>query len=139
MTINPSITAQAWNDFYAHAPLKAPVTEADYLELKALADYLLENHNVESTPYKALFELSLDYMDKWERVNEPELKDIAALPSEVLKQLMEAREVTQYRLAKDNIASQGTLSAILTGKRGISKNLAKKLADYFNVSVELFI
>ncbi len=52
---------------------------------------------------------------------------------------MQERGVTQYRLAKDGVVSQGTLNAILKGRRGISKAVAKKLAAYFGVSVELFI
>ena len=135
----PSTVARAWSTFYAAAPLKPPVTEAEYDELKVLADYLLDNHNIESGPYAALFELLLDYLDKWVRTNEPELKNLQALPREMLAYLMQERSVTQYRLAKDGVVSQGTLNAILKGRRGISKAVAKKLAAYFGVSVELFI
>ena len=110
----------------------------NYLELRALADYLLDHVNVESGPY-APFDLVLEYLDRWERLYEPELKAAEAPPKDVLEHLMAAWGVTQYRLAKDGVAGQGTLSAILAGKRGISKALAKKLAVYFGVSVELFI
>lgn len=135
----PNTVAEAWNTFYAAAPLQPPVTEAEYLELKALADYLLDHHNVESGPHAALFELVLDYLDKWEWANEPELKNLQTTPKETLSYLMQERGVTQYRLAKDGVVSQGTLNAILKGRRGISKAVAKKLAAYFGVSVELFI
>ena len=130
---------EAWGDFYARTPLDEPRTEAEYLELRTLADYLLDHVNVESGPYAPLFDLVLDYLDRWERLHEPELKAAEAPPKDVLEHLMAARGVTQYRLAKDGVAGQGTLSAILAGKRGISKALAKKLAVYFGVSVELFI
>jgi hypothetical protein len=36
------------------------------------------------------------------------------------------------------LADQGNLSRILNGKAGISKNLAKRLADYFSVSGSSF-
>ena len=78
-------------------------------------------------------------MHEWELVNEPDLKNSVATPHEMLAYLMEQRGVTQYRLAKDGVVSQGTLNAILKGRRGISKAVAKKLAVYFGVSVELFI
>lgn len=133
-----SIT-RAWGDFYARTPIDEPRTEAEYLELRELADYLIDNYSVESGPYAPLFDLVLDYLDRWERLNEPELKNIDVPPKDVLTHLMALRGVTQYRLAKDGVAGQGTLSAILAGKRGISKELAKKLAAYFGVSVELFL
>lgn len=139
MHIVPSTIVQAWGDFYAGTPLKAPVTEADYLELKTLANYLLDHHNVETEPYAALFDLVTEYMDRWERANEPELKDIQVPPYEMLGYYLENRGVTQYRLAKDLGVSQGNISSILRGDRGISVALAKKLADYFGVSLELFV
>jgi HTH-type transcriptional regulator/antitoxin HigA len=35
--------------------------------------------------------------------------------------------------------SKGTTSEVLRGKRAISKSAAKALANYFNLSVELFL
>ena len=57
----------------------------------------------------------------------------------MLAHYLEARDISAYRLAKDLGVSQGNLSAVLHGKRGISKDLAKKLAEYFGASLELFI
>lgn len=52
---------------------------------------------------------------------------------------MEERGVTRYQLAQDGIVDQGNLSRILAGKRSISKALAKRLAGYFRVGVEVFV
>lgn len=50
---------------------------------------------------------------------------------------MEQNKLKQIDL--EAIIPQGNLSAILAGKREISRELAKKLAERFNVSVSVFI
>jgi HTH-type transcriptional regulator/antitoxin HigA len=61
-----------------------------------------------------------------------------ASPNEVLKFLMEDRELKQKDLLPI-FGSTGITSEVVNGKRSISKAQAKKLAEYFKVSVELFI
>ena len=61
-----------------------------------------------------------------------------AHPYEVLKFLMEQNELKQKDLL-DIFGSSGITSEVVNGKRSISKTQAKKLAERFNVSVELFI
>ena len=58
-------------------------------------------------------------------------------PREVLRYLMEEHGLSQSELS--DIASQGTISDILSGKRGISKALAKKLAARFQLSAGTFL
>ena len=58
-------------------------------------------------------------------------------PRGVLKYLMEEHQLNQSDLS--DIASQGTISDILSGKRGISRALAKKLATRFHVSSATFL
>ncbi len=66
----------------------------NYLELRTLADYLLDIVNVESGSYAPLFDFVLEYLDRWERLHEPELKAAEAPPKDVLAHLMAARGVT---------------------------------------------
>lgn len=61
-----------------------------------------------------------------------------ASPNEVLKFLMEDRELKQKDLVHI-FGSTGITSEVVNGKRSISKAQAKKLAEFFKVSVELFI
>jgi HTH-type transcriptional regulator/antitoxin HigA len=61
-----------------------------------------------------------------------------ANPQQVLKHLMEARNLTQKDLWKI-FGSKGITSEVFHGKRSISKTQAKKLAQFFHVSAELFI
>jgi len=59
-------------------------------------------------------------------------------PIEVLKFLMEERGLKQSDLLHI-FGSSGITSEVVNGKRSISKAQAKKLAEFFKVSVELFI
>jgi len=60
-------------------------------------------------------------------------------PVSVLKTLMEAKGLSQADLEREGIGSSGVVSEIVNGKRRISKQQAKKLAEIFNVSSEVFI
>ena len=60
-----------------------------------------------------------------------------AAPSEVLRYLMDEHGLSQSDFS--GIASQGTISDILSGRRGISKALAKKMAARFQVSAVVFL
>ena len=59
-------------------------------------------------------------------------------PNDTLKCLIEDRELKQKDLLHI-FGSSGITSEVVNGKRSISKAQAKKLAEYFKVSVELFI
>jgi HTH-type transcriptional regulator/antitoxin HigA len=61
-----------------------------------------------------------------------------ASPLDVLKELMAANELKQIDLVPI-FGSKGITSEVLNGKRGISKEKAKALADYFHISAEAFI
>jgi HTH-type transcriptional regulator/antitoxin HigA len=59
-------------------------------------------------------------------------------PVELLKELMADRGLKQKDIAHI-FGSQGVTSEVLNGKREINKNHAKKLAEYFDLPVGLFI
>lgn len=59
-------------------------------------------------------------------------------PNEILKFLMEQQDLKQSDLLHI-FGSSGITSEVVNGKRAISKAQAKKLAEFFKVSVELFI
>ena len=59
-------------------------------------------------------------------------------PHEMVQHLMEARGLRQADLVAV-IGTRAQVSDIVTGKRGISKAHAKKLAEFFKVRVEVFI
>lgn len=61
-----------------------------------------------------------------------------APPHEVLQHLMESNDYKQADLLPI-FGSRGYTSDIVNGKRGISKEHAKALGEFFHVSPELFI
>jgi len=82
-----------------------------------------------------LAELLTVLIDEYEQRKFPIRK---ASPRQTLQHLMEARSLTQKDLWT-LFGSKGITSEVFHGKRSISKNHAKKLADFFHVSAELFI
>lgn len=88
-----------------------------------------------SAEEKELAELLTVLIDEYEERRYPIRK---ASPQQTLKHLMEARNLTQKDLWK-TFGSKGITSEVFHGKRAISKAQAKKLAEFFHVSAELFI
>lgn len=82
-----------------------------------------------------LLELISDLIEKYEDEHYPIPE---STPTEVLNFLMEDRGLKQSDLLPV-FGSSGIASEVVNGKRSISKTQAKKLAEFFNVSVELFI
>jgi HTH-type transcriptional regulator/antitoxin HigA len=59
-------------------------------------------------------------------------------PHEMVRYLMEQRGLKQADLVPV-LGSRAQVSDLVTGKRGISKAQARKLASFFNTGVEVFI
>jgi HTH-type transcriptional regulator / antitoxin HigA len=83
----------------------------------------------------SLLELLTVLIESYEDEHYP-MPEVA--PNEILKFLMEERELKQKDLLHI-FGSTGITSEVVNGKRSISKAQAKKLAEFFKVSVELFI
>lgn len=84
---------------------------------------------------KELAELLTVLIDEYEERRYPIQK---ASPQQSLQHLMEARKLTQKDLWKV-LGSKGITSEVFHGKRSISKSQARKLAEFFHVSVALFV
>ncbi len=95
----------------------------------------LDEHEGLSAEEKELAELLTVLIDEYEERRYPIRK---ASPQQTLHHLMEARNLTQKDLWK-TFGSKGITSEVFHGKRSISKAQAKKLAEFFHVSAELFI
>jgi HTH-type transcriptional regulator / antitoxin HigA len=61
-----------------------------------------------------------------------------ASPHDVLRHLMEENNLRQADLV-GILGSRGVISEVMNGKRQISKNQAKALAEFFHVDVGVFI
>lgn len=60
-------------------------------------------------------------------------------PQRILQSIIEENGLSQSQLAREIGCHQENISAFLSGKRGLSKVNAMKLAKHFSVSVELFL
>ena len=116
-------------------PLKAITSEADYRKAVAALEELLDAGGAnERHPLAGLVAALGEVIESFEaRVHR--MPD--ASPRDALTFLMQQHALKQTDLA--DIAGQGTISAILAGKRGISKRLAGRLAQRFGVSVAVFV
>jgi HTH-type transcriptional regulator / antitoxin HigA len=113
--------------------------EREYLETLELLDAISDQMTTPEDPrYIGIFRLLCERVAIWEKVHEaPYFHDT---PGHVtLKYLMQEHTVSQYQLEKEGLVNQSLLSKILSGKRAISKELAKRLAKRFHVSPAVFL
>ncbi len=110
-------------------------TESENERMLAVVEKLMDKGESLSPEEEKLLKLFVRLIEDFEqKYYHP--KD--AQPLEILRHLMEARDVKQTHLW-EIFGSKGIASEVLNGKRGISKTHARALADYFHVSAELFI
>ena len=55
----------------------------------------------------------------------------------MLRHLMDAKGVTQVEVSHEAGISKSTISEVLSGKRPFSRQMIRKLADYFGVDVSV--
>lgn len=131
----PQEILQAWLPFKQVVGITQIRTEEDYTQVRATIDSLLDViGDNEDHPLADV----LDYLANQVKAYEDKHCPIpVAEPKEVLRFLMGQHHVRQEDL-KD-CAPQSRISDILTGKRGISKEIAKRLASRFHVHADVFL
>ena len=116
--------------------VKAIDTEEEYDHMVAAVEQLMDKGEERLSPEEsALLETMAILVQSYDDRHHP-LPAVA--PNEMLAYLME----TSGRTAKDLLpvlGTRGRVSEVLSGKRSISKEQAKKLAAVFKVTVDLFI
>lgn len=60
-----------------------------------------------------------------------------ASDADMLRHLMEAKGVSQIELSRDTGIAKSTISEVLAGKKSFSRQMIRKLADYFKVDVSV--
>ena len=124
-----------WVAFDKVAHLRSIRSGAEYDRVVALMNGLIDVvGDDESHPLAGLLDLVGDLVSDYDAKH---FAITASKPREVLRYLIEQNQLKQADLEK--IVPQGNLSAILAGKRQISRELAKKLAKRFNVDVGVFV
>jgi HTH-type transcriptional regulator/antitoxin HigA len=116
--------------------VKAIETEKEYDRMVAAVEQLIDKGENRLSPEESAFlETMAILIQAYDDRHHP-LPQVA--PNEMLAYLME----TSKRTAKDLLpvlGTRGRVSEILSGKRSISKEQAKKLASVFNVRIDVFI
>ncbi|OTP67854.1 hypothetical protein PAMC26577_35540 [Caballeronia sordidicola] len=132
----PSAILKAWLPFKELIGSATAVrTEADYVKAIEYIDELLnEVGDDEAHPLAEVLDLIATQVKAYEDEH-VEIPDAA--PREVLRFLMEQQNLTQADL--DDCAPQNRISEILSGKRVISKDVAKRLAKRFHVHADIFL
>jgi HTH-type transcriptional regulator / antitoxin HigA len=114
-------------------------TQPEYEHFLRVTENLLSKRNERTEAETALFMLLVKLIRDYEEKIYSFQEWINTKPHEFLQHLMEAREIKQVELVNATGLNKGLVSAILSGKRAISKTQAKKLGEYFNVSPAAFI
>jgi HTH-type transcriptional regulator/antitoxin HigA len=110
-------------------------TEEENERMLVEAERLMDRGDRRTPEEDALLTLLVCLIQAYEQQHYPMRE---ASPHEVLRYLMEKRELKQVDLVPI-FKSSGYVSDVIHGKRGISKAHARKLAVFFGVSAELFI
>lgn len=61
----------------------------------------------------------------------------AATDADMLRHLLNSKEVTQIEVHRETGISKSSLSEVLSGKKPFSRQMMRKLADYFGVEVSM--
>ena len=132
---DPGAILRAWQPFKQAIGVTSVQSEADYARAQATMAILLDEvGDDEQHPLADVLDWLADQVAGWEAEH---CRIPAAEPKEVLRFLLEQHDLKQSDLA--DCAPQGRISDILAGRRGISKEVARKLAQRFNVSAALFL
>ena len=131
----PRALLNAWLPFKELVGTTSVRTKADYAKVRATIDVLVDEiGDDEEHPLADVLDyLAVQvkaYEDRNVRIPEAE-------PREVLRFLMEQHDLKQEDLS--DCAPQSRISDILTGKRAISKEIAKCLAKRFGVRADVFL
>ena len=124
-------------DHYLNLVIECPLvsikSKVQFKDAQAMMDRLLTQAKLEDGEETYLDALS-DLVAAYEDLHYP----IApASDADMLRHLMEAKEVTQVELHRQTGISKSTISEVLAGKKPFSKTLIRTLADFFQVNTSV--
>ena len=114
-------------------PLASLKSEGQFQDAQAVIDGLLAKGKLsvgEEMYLDALSDLIAAYEDTHYPI-EP------ASDADMLRHLMEAKGVTQAELHRDTGLAKSSVSEVLAGRKAFSRQMIRKLADYFKVDVSI--
>ena len=139
--MTPTINRENYLKLLDEAQLipKVIETEAEYEQNLGIAERLIAKKKHRTPEETVLLRLLVKLIEDYEE-NNYNLKEWQDLPAhEILQHLLEVSHTRQADLVGIISPSKGLISAIVNGKRAISKEQAKKLGAYFKISPSLFL
>jgi HTH-type transcriptional regulator / antitoxin HigA len=136
-TLTASIDVKRYGRLLAKAAPRVIATEAEHERALALVESLMEKGERQLTSEEdALLDLFSNLIRDYEASRYPSRP--RSTPRGLMAFLLEQRGLKPSDLWPV-IGSKGRVSEILAGKRAISKDQAKKLAEFFRVRADLFL
>jgi HTH-type transcriptional regulator / antitoxin HigA len=124
---------KSYLDLIVEFPLASIKSQQQLDAAQAMMDRLLRRGTLDDGEELYLDALS-DLAAAYEDLNDP----IApASDADMLRHLMEAREVTQAELHRQTGIPKSTISEVLAGKKPFSKTIIRTLADFFKVDTSV--
>jgi HTH-type transcriptional regulator / antitoxin HigA len=120
-------------ELVAAFPLASIKSDRQLSRAQAVIDRVLAKGKLDTgeTMYvDALSDLVASYEDQHHRI-EP------ASDGEMLRHLMEIKDVNQAQLCRETGLAKSSVSEVLAGKKTFSRPMIRKLADYFGVDVSI--
>lgn len=115
-------------------PLAPVRTERQLDRAMTMIDSLLDREKLEPSEKDYLDVLS-DLVERYEEAQHPILP---AKDAELLRHLIEAKDVTQLQVARETGIAESTISAVLKGRRLLNRRHIPPLAAYFQVDPAVF-
>jgi HTH-type transcriptional regulator/antitoxin HigA len=136
-SLTATIDLKRYGRLLAKATPCVITTEEEHERALATVESLMEKGERKMTPEEdALLDLLTNLIRDYEATAYP--PRAKSRPQQIVAVLLEQRDLKPSDLWPI-IGSKGRVSEILTGKRSISKEQAKKLAAFFHVRADLFI
>ena len=116
-------------------PLRPIRSDKELSDALAVIDGLLDQ--------RRLIAEEQDYLDVLSSLVERYEKERHPMPSvsdaQMLRHLIEAKNVTQVQVARATGIAESTISAVLAGNRRLNREHIEKLARYFHVGARAFL
>ena len=115
-------------------PLRPLRSDSELDSAIAVIDSLIDRAKL-SAPERDYLDVLSDLVKDYEE-EAVAIKSVS--DSEMIRFLIEAKQVTQSQVAAGTGIAESTVSAVLAGKRKLNRNHIGKLAKYFHVSTAVF-
>jgi HTH-type transcriptional regulator/antitoxin HigA len=114
-------------------PLASIKSDEHLAEAQRVMDRLLARGRLETGEdmyLDALSDLVATYEDDHHAIE-------SASDADMLRHLLEAKGITQARLSAESGLAKSSISEVLAGRKPFSRQMIRRLADYFNVDVSV--